>query len=468
MTTIHAPHFWTWLVSLGLLTFDASAGEVFNVRDFGARGDRATNDRSAIQAAIDACAKAGGGVVQLPPGDYFSGALRLSSGVELQIESGATLWASTNRQDYAGISDRHFLSAEGARDVAITGRGTINGQATADYGSRWGVPDRPAFRTGILLFTDCTNTTVRGVTIRNSDAWTLHFKRCENVVVEGVTIRNNYRRLNSDGIDPNMCRKVRIAGCNIVAGDDCIVLKATESHPCEDVVVTDCFLESAASAIKLGTESHGDFRNISFANCVVSNSPTGIGFYLKDGGTMENVVFSNIVIGPCYATFRDVTPVFMDIEKRTENSKIGRIRNVRFERLDITGGSGVLVQGMAESPIEKLAFSDVRFRVPQAADYAKRKKPIGGRRETSGPNDTAFARLPSYFAVAHARELRVENLSVEIAEAASRQFARSAFCGRYLEDVALINVRRQPGEAVGGAPIIDLRDCRGVNQQPGK
>ncbi len=449
-----------WLIATGLQ--HAAAEPVFNVRDHGARGDRTSNDRSAIQSAIDACARAGGGTVLMPRGDFLSGTLHLASGVTVHLEVGATLWASTNRSDYpAGLS--HLLVAENARRVSITGQGVINGQGTADYGARWGVPAKPAFRTGILVFTDCQQVSVQGVTVLKSDAWTLHFKRCDGLTIEDVTIRNNYRRLNSDGIDPNMCRNVRIARCRIVAGDDCIVLKTTEAKPCENVLVSDCVLESASSALKLGTESHGDFRNIRFVNCVISNSPTGIGLYLKDGGTMENVVVSNIVINSSADTHRVVTPVFLDIERRHADSKTGRLRDVIFELLDITSGSGVLVQGMPERPIERLKFRDVRFRVPQADDYATRSKPVGGRRTTRDERDTPFAREPSYFTVAHVRELAVENLRVEIEPVAFRQFDRSAFCGRHLENAKLINVRRSPEPQEHRRPIIDLKDCQQVD-----
>ncbi|MCX6903864.1 MAG: glycosyl hydrolase family 28 protein [Verrucomicrobia bacterium] len=408
------PNFWTALLLLAISWPAMGAARVFDVRNHGAKGDGKSDDRPALQSALDACAQAGGGTVRLPPGNYLSGALRLAGGVTLHLEAGATLWASTNQSDYP---------------------------------------------------TDCTNVTVRGVTILNSDAWTLHFKRCEDVTVEDTTIRNNYRRLNSDGIDPNSCRNVRIARCRISAGDDCIVLKSTEAHPCENVTVSDCVLESAASALKLGTESRGDFRDIRFANCVISNSPTGIGFYLKDGATMERVVFSNMVIGPCPATTRTVTPVFMDIERRHADSKVGRIRDVTFERLAIESGSGILAQGMAESPLERLAFRDVRFRVPQADTYAKRSKPVGGSRTTQNAPDarnTEFARLPSYFTVAHARELRVEHVQVEIAEPAFREFDRSAFCGRHIERGMILDLRRSPGPAAGTRPVVDLEDCRNV------
>jgi len=438
----------------------AGEGGVFNVRDYGAKGDRSALDTAGIQAAVDACHNAGGGTVLLPAGDYLSATVHLKDRVTLRMAKDATLWVTPEKSHYDGT--QHLLVAEDATGVTVEGKGAINGQATGDYGSRWGQPKRPAFRTGILLFHRCRDVAVRGITIRHSDSWTLHFKRCTNVTVEGVTIRNNYRRLNSDGIDPNMCRHVRIHRCDIVAGDDCVVLKATEAEPCEDVVVTDCVLESAASAIKLGTESHGDFRNIRFADCTIRNSFTGIGFYLKDGGTMEHVRFENIRIETCPETVRTVTPIFMDIERRHKDSKVGTIRDVVFEGIDIRSGSGVLIQGMPESPIRDLVLKDVRFHVEKADDYRNRHKPVGGRRSLGDQRDTEFARLPAYVTLAHVTGLRVEGLSVRVSDEAMKQYDRSAVCGRFLEDALFRGVNRQPGPAADGRPVVDLQDCREV------
>ena len=449
-----------WMVLAGAAVLRGGEAGAFNVRAYGARGDRSALDTSAIQAAVDACHEAGGGTVLLPAGDYLSATVRLKDRVTLRLAKGATLWVSTDEADYDGT--RHLLLAEGATGVAVEGEGEINGQATGDYGSRWGQPKRPAFRTGILLLHRCRDVAVRGVTIRHSDAWTLHFKRCTNVTVEGVTIRNNYRRLNSDGIDPNMCRHVRIRRCDIVAGDDCVVLKATEAEPCEDVVVTDCVLESAASAIKLGTESHGDFRNVRFADCTIRNSFTGIGFYLKDGGTMEHVRFENIRIETCPQAVRTVTPIFMDIERRDKDSKVGTIRDVVLEDIDIRSGSGVLIQGMPESPIRDLVLRRVRFRVDEADDYSRRHKPVGGRRTLRDQRDTEFARLPAYVTLAHVAGLRVEDLVVTVSAGAMKRYDRSAVCGRFLRDGVLRGVRREPGPEAGDRPVVDLERCQEV------
>ncbi|MCX7008247.1 MAG: glycoside hydrolase family 28 protein, partial [Kiritimatiellaeota bacterium] len=442
----------------------------FNVRDYGAKGDRQTLDRAALQAALDACGKAGGGIVRFPAGDYLSGLLRISSGTTLQLDAGATLWASTNQADYTlgalfpatnpHQTGTHLLVADDAEHLTLAGAGTINGQGTADYSGS--ASNKPPFRVGILLFTACRDVSVRDVTIRNSDAWTLHFKRCETVTVDHVTIRNNLRRINSDGLDPNSCRHVRITHCDISVGDDCVVLKATEAAPCEDIVISDCTLETPCSALKLGTESRGDFRNIRFERCKVRSAPIALGLYLKDGGTMEDIAFRDVELDTGAATKHAVAPIFIDIERRDPDSKIGRIRNITFANITMQSSAGVLIQGMPQQPIENLTLTNVTLRVTRADDYAKRKKPVGGHRTTHDERDTLYARLPAYFALAHIRGLRMDDVRVEIAPEAFAQFPRAAVCGRELEGVVLRRVTRSPGDEPGRIPALDLQNCRDV------
>jgi hypothetical protein len=430
---------------------------MFNVREFGAKGDKRSNDRLAIQSAIDACVKAGGGTVYLPSGDYLSGAIRLYSNVTLKLGAGATLWASRSPQHYESQRSAHLILAKDAEHISIIGPGRIHGQATEDLGWR-GEGERPSFRTGIMLLESCKNVIIRDLTILYSDAWTIHLKRCDTVFIDGVTIINNYYRVNSDGIDPNSCRNVHISNCHIVAGDDCIVLKTTEPHPCENVVVTNCTLESIATALKLGTESHGDFRNVHISNCVIRNSSVGIGFYMKDGGIMEGITFSNISIEIRESPSAQVYPIFMDIERRHPDSKIGGIRDVIFRDILIHSGSGILIQGMPQSPIENLTLQNVTLRVNRAEDYSNRRKAIGGRRTTSDERDTLYARQPSYVTLAHINGLTLENLHVMIAEDVFERCERSALICNSVENGAIRNVYRRPvsGEK---APVISLLNC---------
>lgn len=436
---------------------------IYNVRDFGAKGDRQTPDHPAIQTAIDACAEVGGGTVLLPPGDYLSGTIQLRSNVTLNLSAGATLWASTDPTHYPGKSSGRLLTANDAEHIAIIGEGVINGQGTADYGARWGAPDKPAFRTGVLLFEQCRHVVIRDVTILYSDSWTVHLKRCDNVSIDGVTIFNNIHRLNSDGIDPNSCSNVRISNCHIVAGDDCIVLKSTESYPCQNVVVTNCTLESTATALKLGTESQGDFRDVHFSNCAIRDTRTGIGFYMKDGATMERITFSDISIqnNKGYPP-HDIYPIFMDIEKRHADTKIGRIRDVIFHNIQIEGGSGILIQGVPESPIENLTLDTITLRAAWADDYKNRKKAIGGSRTFRDDRDTRFARLPSYLSLAFAQHVTVDNVRVIVEDDAYTQYPRSAFYGVELTDITLRSVFRNQPDREGNCPMLSLQNCQNV------
>ncbi len=434
------------------------SGRRSNVRH---RGDGKTNDTAAIQAAVDACGR-GGGTVQFPRGDYLSGSIRLRSKVRLQLEMGATLLASRNPQDYDS-GNRSLLIAEKVEGVSLVGPGTVRGIGEADLGRRADKKDSqmPAFRAGMLRMNDCRDVSVRDLTILYSDTWTLHFRGCENVLVDGVTIRNNYFHTNSDGIDPVSCRNVRIANCHIVAGDDCIVVKTADGKPCENVVVTNCTLETIATAIKLGTESSGDFRNLHFSNCSIRNSTVGIGLFLKDGATMERITFSAIDIEnytPAGATNveKSMFPIFVDIERRHKDSKIGRIRDLTFTDVQIASGAGSVIQGMPESPIENLTLRNVTVRVTKPVDYAARRKHIGGRRTTSDSRDTLYVRRPAYLLVAHARRMVVDQVQVFLSDEQFERFPRFALEAVAVEDPTVRDVYRLPPRREGGMAEVSI------------
>ena len=177
---------------------------------------------------------------------------------------------------------------------------------------------------------------------------------------------------------------------------------------------------------------------------------------------MERVTFSNISIEisddatPKSQTF----PIFMDIEKRHPDSPIGRIRDVIFRDIQIQSGSGILIQGMPESPIEELTMQNLTFRVQHADDYSERRKAVGGRRTTSDDRDTRYAGLPSYVTLAHVNGLMLDNVRVLIEEDAFNQHERSAICGHELENGTLRSIYRQPAGIGGQLPVVSLHNCR--------
>ncbi len=434
-----------------------------DVLKHGARGDGSSLDTHAFQAAIDVVSDSGGGVVHVPPGKYLVAHVELKSNVTLRLGKGATLLGSTDRRDYAGKSGA-VLAASDAGHITVEGEGEINGQATADYGERWGAPQKPEWRTGLIRIENCRDVTFRGVTLLYSDSWTLHLRRCERVRIDCITIRDNYRRLNSDGIDPNSCKDVKITNCRITTGDDAIVLKSTEPYPCEDIEVSDCVLESATAGLKIGTESKGAFRRIRFRNCRIVNTPVGVGFFVKDGALVQDVVAENIEMQLCPPTFHAVVPLYIDIEKRNPDSKIGAVRDVTFQDIRISGGAGLLMQGMPESLLENVALRNITFDVKEPQDYAKRKKPIGGRRTAHDARDTKFAQEPTYAAMAHMKNLTIEGLRVRITDADFQRYPRSAIALFGVEVARIRGVTRSP--AGGEPPPVVQRDCREIDLAP--
>ena len=437
---------------------------VFNILDYGAKPEVGFVNTKAIQAAIDACAANGGGQVIVPMGEFVTGGIRLRSHVHLFLEAGAILRASANADDYVAVKNLAseprcdlgaLVYANGEEDFSIDGYGTLLGNGQEDWGSWWGISTYLPFRVVTLLLEECKKIRLLNFNIHFSDMWTVHLHRCEDVRVYGITIRNNFRHLNSDGIDPDSCKNVVISDCNIQAGDDCICLKSTvPGVPCENVVVSNCILVSPSTAIKLGTESHSDFRDVHFTNCVVKNSSIGIGIFVKDGALVERVSFSNMTV-ECAARedIKPVNPIFIDVEKRHEDSKIGKVRDIQFSNIQIASGSGALIQGMPESHLENITLSDITFRATHKVDFSTRKKQLGGKRTTKGDErDTKYIRKPAYVAAAHIDGLTVRNFTVAQQDTAT-EMQMSAL---YMHDVTdkELSAIRLTGTEGAKAPVI--------------
>jgi len=358
---------------------------VYNVMDYGAAGDGVQNDARAIQKAIDACHKAGGGMVLVPGGKVFlSGTVTLKSHVNLHVEYGTKVLASPDPADYPNTDLRCMIEARGACNIALTGGGTIDGNGrrfiegdlTYIY-----QPMDPALRARLVGLLDCRGVTVRDLTLLDSANWCLHLVGCEDVVIHGLRILNDLKMPNCDGIDPDHCRNVRISDCHIQAGDDCIVLKTTAGYrqfgPTENITVTGCTLISTSAAIKIGSESTQDFRNLVFQSCVIRNSSRGLAIQLRDQGNVENVVFANMTVEtrlfedhwwgkaePIYVTairrFRDEPDSYPEWNP---TGAIGRVRHVRFSNLLCSGENGAFLSGNPDSPLEDIVLDNVRLEV---------------------------------------------------------------------------------------------------------
>ena len=368
---------------------EAQVSGIHSVLDFGARGDGVVNDTHAIQNAIDACVQAGGGRVVLPPGKtYLSGTLTLKSNVTFEIQNGATLKASPDRDDFRELGS--LLFAKDSENVQICGAGRIDGnfhaflkdmqeggyKVTAAFLGPYDPLDKPSEfnppdgRPRMLLFVGCRNLRLEEFTVVDAPTWTIHPIGCDGLYVEGISILNDLRVPNCDGIDVDHCRRVRIANCNIQAGDDCIILKTSRNFSkygsCEDVTVTGCTLTSSSAGIKIEPEGPETIRNATFTGCVISHSNRGICLLNRDGALVENLVFSDMVITTELraAMWWGVgEPIHLSNLPRDAGTKTGIVRALRFHNILCDGESGVFIHGWQDSPISDVAFDDVRVAI---------------------------------------------------------------------------------------------------------
>lgn len=356
--------------------------------DFGARGDGVTLDTSALQRAIDATAQRGGGTVFVPAGRYVIGSIVLRDHITLYLDAGAVLLGSEDPADYPRVrarwegmtQDTHapLIGGEGLCDIAIIGRGTIDGR-----GAMWWQNHRAntlnAPRPRLISFTDCTNVLVEGVTLTNSPAWTINPVHCKNVIVDKVTILNPPDSPNTDGINPDSCRNVYISNCHIDVGDDCIAIKAgieTEAAklraPCENITITNCTMVRGHGGVVIGSEMSGGVRNVVIANCVFVGTDRGIRIKSRRGrgGFVEDIRATNIVMREVLCPFtinlyyhigKRGDPIVADKNPRPVDEGTPRVRHIHYSHITARGAkiAAGFVYGLPEMPIENLTFDDV-------------------------------------------------------------------------------------------------------------
>ena len=372
-----------------------------NVLDFGAVGDGRTLCTAGIQAAINACATAGGGKVFVPPGKYLTGPIFLKSNLEFEVFAGATLLGSTNFADYPTIPGRwegldrtvyaSMITGIDLENVAVTGQGTLDGQG-AVWLEAWGKTQQLRERLGLVgrepenppgsplpwprprminLYRS-RSLLIRGLTIRDSPSWTVHPVSCEDVYIDGLTIVNPPHSWNTDGIDPESCRNVRISGCYISTGDDCIMVKSGYKQipgkpflPSENITVTNCAFNAGGCGVGIGSETAGGVRNVAISNCVCDGTTCGLYFRTARGrgNVVENVSAVNVVMRNLEET-GIVVSMFYEDDDRTAfypvDVRTPIFRNFHCSDILLDGAkASVVVEGLPESPIQRLSLDNV-------------------------------------------------------------------------------------------------------------
>jgi hypothetical protein len=452
-----------------------AAARPFDVTAYGATGIRSQNATGACQAAIDACTAAGGGIVYVPPGDYSVGMLQLKDNVTLHVEAGATLFLIQDNTRFPR-GRRAMIFAEDAVNVAITGRGTLDGLAQyefvpmrgvdpeiareIDIARAAGVDMRRYYRVGVqtymCILTNCRHVQLRDISIVHSPLWSVRLNDCDRVTVQGVYVYSDLEKgVNADGIDIVSSRNVIISDSIIETADDAIVLKAiarSDGQPAgrvENVTVTNCILTSSSTALMIGTETQADIRHVLFNNCVVRNSNKGFGINVQDGGVVSDVIVSNLTVETSrrhWNWWGSAELCKLVLKKRTPASALGAIRDITVANVIARVRGTSTIAGHPERPIENVRLSNVDL--------------------TMLPENAPDKRADDALVIESAREVRVRDLSVRWSDAEPPEPKwRSALVLRKVSDFEVDGFRGRQGLTTSTAAPILIEDVdRGAIQ----
>ncbi|MCD7973700.1 MAG: glycoside hydrolase family 28 protein [Candidatus Azobacteroides sp.] len=394
--------------------------KTFNILDYGAKADDSLFlNTSSIDQAITACHAAGGGKVLVPDGTFYTGPVTLKSNVNLHIEKGGILKFSTDTSLYLpavftrweGVDCynlRPLIYAYGESNIALTGKGTIDGQASNEnwwwmngnknYGWTEGMlsqktEGRPKLlgfeqnkvpleervltaqdllRPQLINFYDCKNILLEDLTLTNSPFWVIHPLFCENMTVRSVQIISHGP--NSDGCDPESSRNILIQDCLFDTGDDCIAIKSTRNNdgrtsfnkPSENIIVRGCKMKDGHGGVVVGSEISGGFRNLFVEDCFMDSPHLDRVIRIKTntcrGGVIENIYVRNIEVGECKEA---VLKINLQYEPREDCQRDFPpvVRNVYLD--NITSGKsqyGVFIVGLDDlENVYNIEVSNSRF-----------------------------------------------------------------------------------------------------------
>lgn len=398
------------------------ADRTFSIEDFGAKKGVTFNSGTAINKAIDSCSKAGGGKVIVPAGVFFTGPIVLKSNVNLYISEGATLRFSTNPKDYTpfvltrweGIDCYNYkplIYAYGETNIAITGKGVLDGMAGNDswwpwkgreeYGWKKGmmsqehntatggkkrlvammenqvpIKDRmmaesDMLRPQFINFYKCDTVLIEGVKIERSPFWLIHPLLCSNVIVRNIIAESDGP--NNDGCDPESCKNVLIEGCYFNTGDDCIAIKSGRNFdgrawdtPSENLVIRGCTMKNGHGGIVIGSEVSGGCRNVYAEDCIMDSPLLDRVVRIKTntlrGGVVENVYVRNIKVGECAEA---VLRIEMNYEmgKSRQGEFYPLVRNIYLENITSKRSKyGVYIDGYKDRiRVENINLKNCRF-----------------------------------------------------------------------------------------------------------
>lgn len=395
----------------------------YSILDFGAVSGGKILCTEAFRNAIKKCSENGGGMVAVPAGLYLTGAIHLENNVNLHLEDGAEIIFSTNPNDYYPLVHTSFegmelmnysplIYAKNKKNIAITGNGILNGQASSAnwwpwkgsssegefYGFVKGqasqldagnlptlmemsdkntpIADRKFghghyLRPNFIEPFECENVLIQGVKIINAPFWVIHPIKSNNVIVDGVDIQSHGP--NNDGCDPEYSKNVLIKNCTFNTGDDCIAIKAGRDAEgrrvgivTENVIVKDSKMIDGHGGVVIGSEMSAGVKNVFVENCKMDSPNLDRAIRLKTntkrGGFVEGVFVRNITVGEVKEAVLHITMNYSVYGNQSGNF-IPKIKNIFMENITVqnAGKYAIFADGLENSKIENITFKNVKI-----------------------------------------------------------------------------------------------------------
>ncbi|HWS00072.1 MAG TPA: glycosyl hydrolase family 28 protein [Prolixibacteraceae bacterium] len=437
------------VLSLTLLCFLRLSAEDYKASVFGIKSNGTTLNTTSIQKAIDYIHEKGGGQLVFYVGRYLTGTIHLKSNVKIRLEEGAILVGSTNIYDYnINGPNCSLVSAFQAENIAITGKGVIDGQGRElaynllDQVHKGILPDelkndRPALRRPKgIYFRECKNVEISGIVVKNAAEWVLVFDQCQNLLIDRITV-DSKAFWNNDGLDIVDCKDVKVTNSFIDAADDAICFKSHDATKmCENVEVRNCVARSSANGIKFGTVTSGGYRNFKIIhNKVYDTYRSAITIATPDGGAIDNILVDSLFV------YNTGNAIYLRIGARWNKGRMGSMSNITIQNMyaeisatkpdagyeyegpveDLPRNtSPASIVGIPGQAITNVTLRNIQIIYPGGSNpnYAFRGiRPADldsiPEMESAYPEFSQFKELPAWgFYVRHAKNITFENVTI--------------------------------------------------------
>lgn len=377
-----------------------------NVRDFGAKGDGSQDDTLYLQAAVMACPK--DSRVLVPAGIYRVTSLFLKDDIRLELAAGAVLSAETDRTRFpvfpgmipANDEVREYnlgtwegnplpmfsavITGVNVKHVVIYGQGMIEGNAGPENWWKDVKVKQIAFRPRMIFLNRCEDVVIQGISVQNSPSWNIHPYFSRQLRFLDLTVLNPKDSPNTDGLDPESCRDVEIAGIYFSVGDDCIALKSGKIYmgaryqtPCADVTVRQCCMRDGHGSVTIGSEMAGGVKNLVVRDCLFLKTDRGLRIKTRRGrgkdAVVDGVLFENIRMDHVMTPFVVNCFYYCDPDGHSEyvrskerlpvDERTPEIRTLVFRNINAAGChvAAAFMYGLPEKKIGKVIMEHVRI-----------------------------------------------------------------------------------------------------------